>query len=55
MLNKLFCSNENCGKKSKSPKLLGQAYLSAGTVIELKCSRCGAITSFQAKPIEEQQ
>ena len=53
MLNELRCSNPDCGKNKKSPKLLGQAFLTTGSVIEIKCSRCKAITSFEAKAKQE--
>lgn len=53
-IKELRCSNPKCGRNGKKSRLLGKARLVAGTILEIKCSRCGTVTGFQAIPNEEQ-
>jgi len=57
MLRELRCSNPKCGKKGKKAgksKLLGQGYLLPGSVLEIKCTRCGVTTGFVSAVPEEE-
>lgn len=53
----LICSNKDCGlskntgKRSK-PRLLGKSLMMPGSVLEIKCPKCGTVTQFISKPIE---
>lgn len=49
----LRCSNEKCGaKKNMSTKLLGKSLMMPGSILEIKCPRCGTVTQFVSKGIE---
>jgi phage FluMu protein Com len=55
MLKELRCKGDKCAKNGKEPKLLGQGYLVPGSVLEIKCPRCGDVTGFvSAVPDEEE-
>jgi len=55
MLKELRCSNTKCGKNGKKSRLLGQGYLPPGSVVEIKCSRCGTVTGFVSAVPEEEE
>jgi len=51
-IKELRCSNPECGRNGKKSRMLAQGRLVAGTIIEIKCTRCGTVTGFQAVPNE---
>lgn len=55
MLKELRCSNPKCGRNGKKSRLLGQAYLPPGSVVEIKCTRCGVVTGFVSAVPEEDE
>ena len=55
MLKELRCSNPKCGRNGKRSRLLGQAYLPPGSVVEIKCTRCGVVTGFVSAVPEEDE
>jgi len=55
MLRELRCTGKKCGKRGQQPRLLGQAYLVAGSVLEIKCPRCKTVTGFVSAVPEEDE
>lgn len=55
----LRCSNEKCGYEKKhrkvlrNPMLLGKSLLMPGSLLEIKCPRCGTVTQFESVGIEQ--
>lgn len=48
-MRELRCSNKDCGKgKSMNPKLLGKSEMMPGSILEIKCPRCGIVTEFRS-------
>ena len=49
-MRELRCSNAECGMKNgvtRTPRLLGKALMAPGSVLEIKCPRCGIVTEFR--------
>ena len=52
----LRCSNPDCGANmSMSSKLLGKSLMMPGSVLEIKCPRCGIVTQFKSVGIGEEE
>jgi len=45
-MRELRCSNKNCGRGK--PFLLGKSEMMPGSVLEIKCHRCGTVTQFMS-------
>ena len=52
-IRELRCSNRDCNPKGK-PKLLGKSLMLPGSLLEIKCPRCGTVTEFKSLAIGEE-